>query len=63
MSLSISNDPVVWGPASISNSLPNRLEEECDNMAREGLRTLVFGMKAMSQDDYAVFAERWAVAI
>lgn len=34
------------------------LEEECGNMAREGLRTLVFGKKQMSQQEYDDFARR-----
>lgn len=28
------------------------LDEECGNMAREGLRTLVFGMKVLKNDEY-----------
>jgi phospholipid-translocating ATPase len=31
------------------------LEEECSNMAREGLRTLVVGKKRLSQEQYNVF--------
>lgn len=38
------------------------LEEECGNMAREGLRTLVFGMREMTQDQYDTFADRYAQA-
>eukprot|EP01122_Echinamoeba_exundans_P012832 TRINITY_DN5485_c0_g1_i1.p1 TRINITY_DN5485_c0_g1~~TRINITY_DN5485_c0_g1_i1.p1 ORF type:complete len:1142 (+),score=257.53 TRINITY_DN5485_c0_g1_i1:61-3486(+) len=38
------------------------LEEECGNMAREGLRTLVFGMREMTQEQYDAFAERYAQA-
>lgn len=34
------------------------LEEECGNMAREGLRTLVFGKKPMSEQEYDAFAKR-----
>ena len=32
------------------------LAEECDNMAREGLRTLVFASRVLSQSDYDTFA-------
>eukprot|EP01116_Phalansterium_solitarium_P016867 TRINITY_DN400_c3_g1_i1.p1 TRINITY_DN400_c3_g1~~TRINITY_DN400_c3_g1_i1.p1 ORF type:complete len:1058 (+),score=360.52 TRINITY_DN400_c3_g1_i1:1014-4187(+) len=38
------------------------LEEECDNMAREGLRTLVFGKKALTDNDYKTFAKRYQEA-
>jgi len=31
------------------------LAEECDNLAREGLRTLVFGQKTLSDQDYEQF--------
>jgi phospholipid-translocating ATPase len=34
------------------------LEEECGNMAREGLRTLVMARKRMSEQAYAEFKER-----
>ena len=34
------------------------LEEECGNMAREGLRTLVFGKKILSDEEYSQFASR-----
>jgi phospholipid-translocating ATPase len=34
------------------------LEEECGNMAREGLRTLVFAKKDLDEDDYNDFAAR-----
>jgi phospholipid-translocating ATPase len=34
------------------------LQEECDNMAREGLRTLVFGKRVMSEEEYDSFAKR-----
>lgn len=34
------------------------LEEECGNMAREGLRTLVFGKKNLTQDEYNAFAKK-----
>ena len=34
------------------------LEEECANMAREGLRTLVIGKKRLSQQTYNTFKER-----
>jgi phospholipid-translocating ATPase len=38
------------------------LDEECGNMAREGLRTLVFGFREMSEDEYHDFAKRLADA-
>ena len=31
------------------------LEEECGNLAREGLRTLVFGFKSLSDQEYLSF--------
>ena len=34
------------------------LEEECANMAREGLRTLVIGRKRLSEQSYNAFKER-----
>eukprot|EP01128_Nolandella_sp_AFSM9_P011791 TRINITY_DN870_c0_g1_i2.p1 TRINITY_DN870_c0_g1~~TRINITY_DN870_c0_g1_i2.p1 ORF type:complete len:683 (-),score=163.58 TRINITY_DN870_c0_g1_i2:216-2264(-) len=34
------------------------LDEECGNMAREGLRTLVFGMKVMSESEFDSFEKR-----
>ena len=34
------------------------LEEEVDNLARVGLRTLVIGMKRLSEGEYADFARR-----
>ncbi|RKP10075.1 phospholipid-translocating P-type ATPase [Thamnocephalis sphaerospora] len=34
------------------------LDEECGNMAREGLRTLVVARKRMSEEEYQAFAER-----
>jgi len=34
------------------------LEEECGNMAREGLRTLVFGMKDLTREEFDDFARR-----
>lgn len=34
------------------------LEEECGNMAREGLRTLVFGKKDLTEEDYENFSAR-----
>jgi phospholipid-translocating ATPase len=37
----------------------NWLEEECDNMAREGLRTLVFGRKSVSESEYEKFVKRY----
>ncbi|RIB02895.1 aminophospholipid-transporting P-type ATPase, partial [Gigaspora rosea] len=35
------------------------LDEECDNMAREGLRTLVVARKRLSEDAYNEFHERF----
>ncbi|KIM23917.1 hypothetical protein M408DRAFT_332096 [Serendipita vermifera MAFF 305830] len=35
------------------------LEEECANMAREGLRTLVVGRKKMSKEAYMTFKEQY----
>jgi len=35
------------------------LDEECGNMAREGLRTLVFGKKDMREEDYDDFSRRY----
>lgn len=34
------------------------LEEECDNLAREGLRTLVVAKKSLSEEMYAEFQTR-----
>ena len=36
----------------------NWLEEECDNMAREGLRTLVFGKRVLTETEYEKFLKR-----
>jgi phospholipid-translocating ATPase len=38
------------------------LDEECDNMAREGLRTLVVGRKRLSADAYQAFEEAYHAA-
>ncbi|CCM06450.1 uncharacterized protein FIBRA_08714 [Fibroporia radiculosa] len=35
------------------------LEEECANMAREGLRTLVMARRRLSEQSYALFKERY----
>lgn len=35
------------------------LEEECANMAREGLRTLVIGRKRLSEQTYSAFKQRY----
>lgn len=35
------------------------LDEECGNLAREGLRTLVYARRELSATEYALFAERW----
>jgi len=34
------------------------MPEETDNMAREGLRTLVFGMKKLTEQEFTVFKEK-----
>jgi phospholipid-translocating ATPase len=34
------------------------LDEECGNLARKGLRTLVNGMKILSKEEYAGFSHR-----
>ena len=38
------------------------LDEECGNMAREGLRTLVLGRKRLSDEAYADFDKRYRAA-
>eukprot|EP00177_Eucheuma_denticulatum_P004786 GFKZ01008694.1.p1 GENE.GFKZ01008694.1~~GFKZ01008694.1.p1 ORF type:complete len:1164 (+),score=162.67 GFKZ01008694.1:465-3494(+) len=38
------------------------LDEECGNLAREGLRTLVYARRELSAAEYALFAERWQSA-
>src|SRR3990167_5478243 len=38
------------------------LAEECDNLAREGLRTLVFGQRILSEQDYEEFANKYQKA-
>ncbi|CAO1616277.1 unnamed protein product [Parajaminaea phylloscopi] len=38
------------------------LEEECGNMAREGLRTLVVGRKKLSEQDWVSFQEAYRAA-
>lgn len=35
------------------------LEEECGNMAREGLRTLVFGKRNLTEQEYQAFLKRY----
>jgi phospholipid-translocating ATPase len=35
------------------------LEEECGNMAREGLRTLVYAKRVLSEDEFAAFSSRY----
>ncbi|KAI8986494.1 phospholipid-translocating P-type ATPase [Pilobolus umbonatus] len=35
------------------------LDEECDNMAREGLRTLVIAKKSLSDESYSEFKEKY----
>ena len=38
------------------------LEEEVDNMAREGLRTLVIAKKTLTPDQYSDFEQRYNAA-
>lgn len=38
------------------------LEEECGNLAREGLRTLVYAKRELSNAEHATFAEKWQTA-
>ncbi|KAJ1554460.1 putative aminophospholipid-translocase, partial [Cladochytrium tenue] len=38
------------------------LEEECGNMAREGLRTLVIARKRLTEDEYADFQAKYSAA-
>ncbi|KAK9766200.1 putative aminophospholipid-translocase [Basidiobolus ranarum] len=38
------------------------LDEECGNMAREGLRTLVIGRKRLSEETYRVFEKKYLEA-
>eukprot|EP01094_Clydonella_sp_ATCC50884_P010690 TRINITY_DN20543_c0_g1_i1.p1 TRINITY_DN20543_c0_g1~~TRINITY_DN20543_c0_g1_i1.p1 ORF type:complete len:603 (-),score=158.32 TRINITY_DN20543_c0_g1_i1:134-1705(-) len=38
------------------------LEEECGNMAREGLRTLVFGRRIVTPEEYEEFSRAYAAA-
>lgn len=38
------------------------LDEECGNLAREGLRTLVYAKRELSVADYGLFADRWQTA-
>lgn len=38
------------------------VEEETDNMAREGLRTLIVAKKAISQEEFAKFTKRYEAA-
>jgi len=38
------------------------LEEECGNLARKGLRTLVIAMKVLSKEEYAAFSQRYELA-
>lgn len=38
------------------------LDEECGNLAREGLRTLVFAKRTLSPAHHARFAEQWMAA-
>lgn len=38
------------------------LDEECDNMARDGLRTLVVGMKYLSEEQLKIFQHKYHIA-
>lgn len=38
------------------------LTEECDNLARSGLRTLVFGRKELKKSEYEEFSENYKIA-
>lgn len=38
------------------------LEEECGNLAREGLRTLVFAKRELSENEYETFLDKWYTA-
>ncbi|KAI8049231.1 hypothetical protein BDF22DRAFT_195005 [Syncephalis plumigaleata] len=38
------------------------LDEECGNMAREGLRTLVVARKRLTEEEYKAFQEKYAAA-
>lgn len=38
------------------------LDEECGNLAREGLRTLVYAKRDLSAEDYSIFSDRWQAA-
>lgn len=38
------------------------LEEECGNLAREGLRTLVYAKRELTGQEYSIFAKRWQAA-
>lgn len=38
------------------------LDEEVDNMAREGLRTLVIGMKRLTEAEFKIFEEKYRTA-
>jgi phospholipid-translocating ATPase len=37
------------------------LDEECGNMAREGLRTLVFGKRELTENEYSRFAQLYLI--
>jgi phospholipid-translocating ATPase len=56
---------VQKGADTIMSKLVQRndwLDEECGNMAREGLRTLVLGRKKMSEDAYRAFDKAYKAA-
>lgn len=38
------------------------LDEEVEQLAREGLRTLVFGGRALSRDDYEAWSQKYNIA-
>ena len=53
---------IVFIQASFPCARLSQLKEECDNMAREGLRTLVFGQKSMSEAEYKEFSQKYNAA-
>lgn len=48
-------DSVMGGMVKVNDWL----DEESGNMAREGLRTLVFAQKELSEEEYRVFEKEW----
>lgn len=52
------------GADTVMASLVQRsdwLDEECGNMAREGLRTLVFASKELTESEYRLFTKRYTI--